>query len=177
MQCKSPEKKTAAADSAATAEPAIEALSLSKSAMLSSIKIPGELVAYQQVDLYAKVSSFVKKIHVDVGSVVSAGQLLASMEAPEIGSQINGAQSRLKAQQATYIASKATYNRLLETSKTPGTVSQNDLDLALAKQNSDYAQFQSAQAAVREVSASNNYLEIRAPFSGIITARNVSQGA
>jgi len=178
VRCKSPESKAAEEGNAtAPAEVAIEAFSLSKSAMLSNIKIPGELVAYQQVDLYAKVNSFVKKMNVDVGSVVATGQLLATMEAPEIGSQLNGAESRLKAQQAIYIASKATYNRLLETSKTPGTVSQNDLDLALAKQNSDYAQFQSAQASLKEVGANRNYLEIRAPFPGIITARNVSQGA
>lgn len=176
VRCKSPEAK-ATAENTAPADSALNAFLLSKSAMQSNITIPGELVAYQQVDLYAKVNSFVKKMYVDVGSVVSAGQLLARMEAPEIGSQMNGAQSRLKAQEALYIASKANYNRLLETSKTPGTVSQNDLDQALARQSSDYAQFQSAQAALKEVGANSDYLEIRAPFPGIITARNVSQGA
>lgn len=134
-------------------------------------------MAFQHVDIYAKVSSFVKKLYVDVGSEVKEGQLLATMEAPELESQMNGAESRLKSQEAVYQASKATYTRLLETSKTPGTISQNDLDVALGKQNSDLAQFQAAQAAYREVVETRNYLEIRAPFSGVISARNVSAGA
>ncbi len=76
-----------------------------------------------------------------------------------------------------YLASKASYDRLLETSKTPGTVSQNDLDLALARQNSDLAQLEAAKSASKEISDTRNYLEIRAPFSGVISARNVSAGA
>ncbi|QNL49199.1 efflux RND transporter periplasmic adaptor subunit [Olivibacter sp. SDN3] len=155
----------------------IETFQLTKGQLVSVIRIPGELIAYQQVDIYAKVNSFVKRLYVDVGSEVKAGQLLAAMEAPEITSQLSGAASRLKSQEAVYLASKATYDRLLETSKTPGTVSQNDLDLALAKQNSDLAQFEAAKAAYKEVDDNKNYLEIRAPFAGIITGRNVSSGA
>ncbi|MCE6989986.1 efflux RND transporter periplasmic adaptor subunit, partial [Dyadobacter sp. CY323] len=139
--------------------------------------IPGELIAFQQVDLYAKVSSFVKKLHVDVGSEVSQGQLLASMEAPELSAQVSSSQSRLQSQEAIYENSKANYERLLETSKTPGTVSQLDLDAALAKQKSDLAQLEAAKSASREITDTRNYLEIRAPFSGVITARNVSTGA
>jgi RND family efflux transporter MFP subunit len=142
-----------------------------------TLSIPGELVAFQNVDLFAKVSSFVKKLYVDVGSEVTTGQLLVLMEAPEMTSQIEGALSRVKSQEATYLASKANYDRLLETSKTPGTVSQNDLDLANARQKSDFDQLESAKATVREITNTKDYLEIRAPFSGVITARNVSAGA
>ncbi|WP_229254439.1 efflux RND transporter periplasmic adaptor subunit [Dyadobacter sp. NIV53] len=134
-------------------------------------------MAFQQVDLYAKVSSFVKKLHADVGTEVQQGQLLATMEAPEITAQFSSSQSKLKSQEAMYLASKASYDRLLETSKTPGTVSQNDLDLALARQNSDLAQLEAAKSASKEISDTRNYLEIRAPFSGVISARNVSAGA
>ncbi|MBE9583785.1 efflux RND transporter periplasmic adaptor subunit [Mucilaginibacter sp. JRF] len=167
------EKKEGATEEAATQE----IVSLKKGVLNSSFSVPGELVAYQQVDLYAKVSSFIKKLYVDIGSEVKAGQLLAVMEAPEYNSQLSGAQSRLRSQEAVYQASKATYERLLETSKTPGTVSPNELDLALAKQNSDLAQLESAKAAYREVGDNRNYLQIRAPFDGVITARNVSAGA
>jgi membrane fusion protein, multidrug efflux system len=150
---------------------------LKKGMLSSTLDIPGELVSFQQVDLYAKVTSFVKKIYVDVGSQVRQGQLLATMEAPEIGSQLAGSQFRLESYEALYQGSKATYNRLLETSKTPGTISPNELELALAKQNSDLAQFNAAKAANREITDTRNYLEIRAPFSGVISARNVSAGA
>ena len=145
--------------------------------MAGDLKMPGELIAYQQVDLYAKENSFVKKLYVDVGSQVNTGQLLAVMEAPELMSSLSGAQSRLKSQEAIYIASKANYDRLLETSKTPGTISQNDLDQADARQKSDLAQLDAARSAYNEIAETLKYLEIRAPFSGVISARNVNTGA
>jgi RND family efflux transporter MFP subunit len=160
-----------------TASASVDAVNPAKGNLTSSLTMPGELVAYQQVDLYAKISSFIKKLYVDAGSEVRAGQLLAVLEAPEINSQLAAAQSRLNSQDAVYLASKATYERLLQTSKTPGTVSQNDLDLSYSRQRSDHAQLEAARAAYREVTNTRAYLEIRAPFNGIITARNVSAGA
>jgi membrane fusion protein (multidrug efflux system) len=161
----------------AAAPVATATFELKKEDLSTAFHTPGELISYQQVDLYARETSFVKKLYADVGSEVKAGQLLISMEAPELNSRLAGAESRAKAQEAAYIASKANYTRLVETSKTPGTISQNDLDQALARMDADYAQLQSAKAGQKEVSAAKNYLEIRAPFSGIITAKNVSPGA
>ena len=157
--------------------PVRETFNLQKGQLTASFQVPGELISYQQVDLYAKVNSFIKKLFVDVGSEVKTGQLLALMEAPEINSQLAAAESKLKSQEAVYISSKATYDRLLETSKTPGTISPNDLDVALAKQNSDYAQWEAAKASYREIADTKSYLEIRAPFNGVISERNVSAGA
>jgi len=150
---------------------------LQKGKLSTTLTLPGELTAFQQVDIYAKVSSFVKKLYADVGSEVTEGQLIAVMEAPEINSQLEAAQSRVESLEATYIASKANYDRLVETSKTPGTISPNDLDIALAKQKSDYAELQSAKSTYKEINDTKNYLEIRAPFTGVISARNVSEGA
>ncbi|MDB5087961.1 MAG: efflux transporter periplasmic adaptor subunit [Mucilaginibacter sp.] len=157
--------------------PTVTLVPVEKGKLSSSIAIPGELLPYQQVDLYAKVNSYVKKLLVDIGSEVHQGQLLATLEAPEINSQLAGAESRIQQQQAIYFASKATYDRLLSTSKTPGTVSQNDLEQAEAKKNSDLANVEAAKSAYKEVGASVAYLEIRAPFEGVITARNVNLGA
>ena len=158
-------------------QPAIEVFSLKEGKINSTMKIPGELVSFRDVDLYAKVSSFCKQLYADVGTEVKEGQLLALMEAPEIISQLASARSRVEALTATYKASKANYERLLETSKTPGTISQNDLDQALGKSNSDYSQLQAAESAQKEISQMQSYLEIRAPFDGIISARNLSLGA
>jgi membrane fusion protein, multidrug efflux system len=169
---------TRAGDGTAVEEaPVTEVVSLGKEKLSSSIVVPGELIAYQQVDLYAKINSFVKKLYVDIGSEVRTGQLLVTMEAPELSSQLAGAESRLKSQEAVYLASKANYDRLYETSQTPGTVSQNDIDQALAKKNSDSAQLESARSAYREIEDTQDYLEIRAPFSGVISSRNVNAGA
>ena len=157
--------------------PTVTLVTVKKGKLSSTIAVPGELMPYQQVDLYAKVNSYVKKLLVDIGSEVHPGQLLATLEAPEINSQLAGAQSRIKQQQAIYFASKATYDRLLNTSKTPGTVSLNDLEQAEAKKNSDLANVEAAKSAYKEVAANLAYLEIRAPFDGVITARNVNLGA
>ena len=157
--------------------PVTQVLSLKKGHLTSNLQIPGELIAYQQVDLYAKVNSFVKKLYVDVGSEVKEGELLVTMEAPELGSQLESAESAIKSREAIYLASKANYDRLLETSKTPGTISPNDLEQATARKSSDFAQLQAAQSARREISEMQNYLQIRAPFNGVITARNVNPGA
>src|SRR6267142_750858 len=65
-------KKDSAAAPAATFQ-------LEKGQLSTDLFVPGELIAFQQVDLYAKVNSFVKKLYVDVGSEVKEGQLLATM--------------------------------------------------------------------------------------------------
>ncbi|UKT62179.1 efflux RND transporter periplasmic adaptor subunit [Pedobacter mucosus] len=158
-------------------EVTIATFNLQKEKLSTSLTLPGELIALQQVDLYAKVSSFVKVLKVDIGSEVTKGQLLMTLEAPEMTSQVAAAQSKLKAQEAIYTASKANYNRLYETSKTPGTISTNDLDQAMARKNSDLAQLDAAKASVKEVGSIQDYLTIRAPFTGIISARNVNLGA
>lgn len=154
-----------------------DAFHLKKDKFSTNLQIPGELLAYQQVDLYAKLSGFVKELKVDIGSEVREGELLAVLEAPELFSQFLASESRLHALEATSAASTANYRRLLETSKTPGTVSQNDLDLALARKNADEAGLEAARANVKELGVLKSYLEIRAPFAGIITSRNANPGA
>lgn len=157
--------------------PTVVPVPVVKGKLNTTIAVPGELAPYQEVDLYAKVNSYVKTLLVDIGSQVHKGQLLVTLEAPEINSQLAEAQSRIQQQEAIYFASKATYDRLLSTSKIPGTVSQNDLELAEAKKNSDYANVEAAKSSYKEVAANLNYLEIRAPFDGVITARNINLGA
>jgi len=169
--CKSPENKTEA-----EVEPKVETITLTKEKLSTELRMPAELIGFQQVDMYAKVSSFVKDLKVDIGSQVTKGQLLIVLEAPEISSQLAAAESRLKSMEAIYTASKSTYNRLYETSKVEGTISKNDLEQASAKKNSDYAQYQAAIAAHKEVAIMKSYLEIRAPFNGVVASRNVNLG-
>jgi membrane fusion protein (multidrug efflux system) len=157
--------------------PAVMLAPVKKGKLASTIIVPGELVPYQEVELYAKINSYVKKLYVDIGSQVRQGQLLATLEAPEINSQLAEAESHIKQNEAVYYASKATYDRLYSTSKTPGTVSQNDLEQAEAKKNSDLANVDAAKSAYKVVGANLAYLEIRAPFDGVISIRNVNEGA
>ncbi|MFV8442261.1 efflux RND transporter periplasmic adaptor subunit [Flavobacterium sp. LB2P44] len=171
--CNTSEKKEIAAIETA---PVIETFTISKEKLATVIRIPAELTGFQQVDIYAKVSSFVKELKVDIGSQVKKGQLLIILEAPEISSQLAAAQSRQLSQKAIYTASKSTFDRLFQTSKIEGTISKNDLEQAASRKNSDYAQYLATQAAYKEIAIMKSYLVIRAPFDGIITARNVNLG-
>ena len=157
--------------------PTVQLYTARKGRLSTTIAVPGDLLPYQEVDLYAKIGSYVQKLWVDIGSEVHQGQLLISLEAPEINSQLGEAKSRIQQQQAVYFADKATYDRLYNTSKTPGTVSQNDLEQAEAKKNSDLANVEAAKSAYNTVAANLAYLQIKAPFDGVITARNVNLGA
>ena len=157
--------------------PHTETFILSKESLRTGLKIPAELTAYREVDLYAKVNSYVKTLTVDVGSQVKKGQLLATLEAPELFSQMAASESRYHAQQAVFTQSDATYQRILTVSHTPGTVSKNDVDIALAKRNSDKAQLKAAEADYKSTSSITQYLQIYAPFDGVISARNVNPGA
>ncbi|RAJ85646.1 RND family efflux transporter MFP subunit [Chitinophaga dinghuensis] len=154
----------------------VKVLQLQKSQLEAQLKLPGEVKPYQFADLYAKVNSYVKVVNVDMGSQVSAGQVLATLDAPEMNTQLLEAQSRLHTKEAMFRASKATYNRLLKTSRVPGTISPNDLDMAFEKMSADSAELLSARSSFQEVQQMLGYLVIRAPFSGIISQRNIHPG-
>ncbi|HVU98473.1 MAG TPA: efflux RND transporter periplasmic adaptor subunit [Puia sp.] len=155
----------------------IQTLTLTKGHLTSTMTLPGQLLPFQTVDLYAKVNSFVKAMYVDVGSQVHKGQLLATLEAPELQAATDESASLLQTQEANWQASKATYDRLYKTSKIPGTVSPNELELALAKRNSDSAALAAARSHYLAAADIQSYLQVRAPFDGVISARNVYPGA
>jgi len=157
--------------------PAIETFSPIKEKFSTELRMPAELSGFQQVDIYAKVSSYVKELKADIGSEVRKGQLIMVLEAPEVSAQLAAAESRLRSQEAVYAGSNSTYKRYLETSKTEGTISKNDLEQAEARKNSDHANYQAAKASYREIQNMQGYLQIRAPFDGVIAARNVNLGA
>jgi membrane fusion protein, multidrug efflux system len=155
----------------------VQTFSLSKGQLTTQMTIPGELRPFQSVDLYAKVNSFVKKLLVDVGSVVKKDQLLVVLEAPEMLDASNTAAQIIQTNKAYYAASRATYERMYQTSKIPGTISPNDLDVAYAKMNSDSSNLMAARSSYNESTNLNRYLEVRAPFDGVISASNLYPGA
>ncbi|SCY22056.1 RND family efflux transporter, MFP subunit [Flavobacterium caeni] len=170
--CKKEEVKPAALE-----EPAIETVKPVKEKFETELRLPAELAGFQQVDIYAKVASYVKELKTDIGAQVKQGQLLMVLEAPEVAAQLAAAESRLRSQEAIFSGSSATYKRILETSKVEGTISRNDLEQAEARKNSDQAQLAAARASYREAQNIQSYLQIRAPFDGVIAARNVNLGA
>ena len=152
-------------------------VNVTEKALSSVAKLPGQLVPFNEVNLFPKVNGFVKQIMVDRGSVVSKGQLLAVLEAPEMESQLQAANSQYIRAQENAVASKQKYERLKEAAKEPGSVSPLDLDDASAKMKADQAVAQSEKSSVAAVSTMQGYLHIYAPFDGMIIQRNVSPGA
>jgi len=142
-----------------------------------SITAPGELKPYEQVDIYGKMTGFIKKIYVDRGDQVSKGQLLALLEAPEINQRYLSDKSNHEKLYSDYIFSKQAYDRLKEASSTNGAVAPIELDRARSKMLSDSSAYSSAKAGTAQSSQLQDYLRITAPFDGIITARHLSVGA
>jgi RND family efflux transporter MFP subunit len=150
---------------------------VSERALSSSARLPGQLVPFNEVNLFPKVNGFVKGLFVDRGSIVKKGQLLVTLEAPEMESELQAANSRLVQAQENAEASKEKYQRLKEAAKEPGSVSPLDLDNANAKMKADEAMTQSERSNVQSVKAMEDYLRIYAPFDGMIIQRNISPGA
>jgi len=150
---------------------------VTEKALSSSAKLPGQLVPFNEVNLFPKVNGFVKQILVDRGSVVKQGQLLAVLEAPEMESELQAANSQYMQAKENAEASQEKYERLKEAAKEPGSVSPLDLDDALSKMKADAAMAQSQNSNVESVRTMQGYLRIYAPFDGMIIQRNVSPGA
>jgi membrane fusion protein (multidrug efflux system) len=132
---------------------------------------------FNEVNIFPKVNGFVKQLFVDRGTIVKKGQLLVILEAPEMKSQLQAANSRYLQQKETAQASKEKYQRLKEAAKEPGSVSPLDLDNAAAKMKADEAMAQSEYSNVASVRTMQGYLRIYAPFDGMIVQRNISPGA
>ena len=159
---------------------------LEKTTLLS-----GELKPFQTVDIYARVTGFIEEIHVDRGSRLRKGQLLARMTAPEVEAQRAEVQAKIPEVRARQIeaearlaAEQSTYARLKEAAKTPGVVAGNDLVLAEKTIEAQEAVIESLEltiqayeASVRTIDEMEKYLQVTAPFDGVVSVRNAHVGA
>jgi RND family efflux transporter MFP subunit len=170
-------KKNTSGVKDAASENKTELAALVQRSIGSYVQLPGELSAFESIDVFPKVSGYIKNVYVDRGSAVRKGQLLMILDAPEINQQVQTAKSNLAKANELYLISKDRYERLLQTSKTPGTVSPFELNSAKLKMTSDAATVQAERSTVTGLGQMKSYLEVRAPFSGIITERNVHPGA
>lgn len=175
--CHSEEKKQASSDPAMDEEIRYEAVKIAASRPTRALNLPGELESYYETDMYPRVSSYVKNIHVDIGDKVNKGQLLAELEAPELTANLTEAYSKVKAAEAVFEASKATQQRVLRANRTAGAISPVDLDASRTKSISDSLAVVAAKAHYQSVQQLVSYLKITAPFTGVITDRRLSPGA
>jgi RND family efflux transporter MFP subunit len=174
--------------------------------LVNSVNLSGEFRAFQQIDVHAKVAGYIRKIYVDVGDQVKAGQVLAILEVPELNAEVTGAkaeirrsqdairraQSEIERNQSAYRAYHAAYTRLKQASEArPGLIAEQELDDSLAKDQETEAQVDSSRAALAEaqnqlssaeanlqrLAAMEAYSNITAPFAGVVTKRYADTGS
>lgn len=185
----------------------------------SELSLPGQLLAYQDVPIHAKIEGYISWIGVDRGSVVRKGQRLIKITAPEFEAKEKEAEAKLSSTiaacrqaqsgyqsmvsklaevKAKLDADQLTYERLSEAAKTPGAVAKNEVDLGAKAVEGDRARVDSLQSevlaaenlvnsqknnvlaarkVVESVKVMNSYLDIQAPFDGVITERDVHEGS
>jgi RND family efflux transporter MFP subunit len=173
--------------------------------LASSLTVAGQFQPYQQVDLHAKVSGYIRWIKVDIGDRVRQGEVLALLEVPELQNQVEGAQAEVRHSQSditraqsevvsaesTYSALHAEYTRLEEASKErPGLIAEQELDDARAKDQQAAAQVGVAKASLNSMQEQlgvsrasrsrletmSGYEQIIAPFTGVVTKRYADTG-
>ena len=177
-----------------------------RGSLANSLTIAGQFQPYQEVDLHAKVSGYIRWIKVDIGDRVRQGEVLAELEVPELQDQLQGAQAEVRHTQSeieraqsevvsaasTHAALHAAYTRLLEASKErPGLIAEQELDDAHAKDQESEAQIGVAKASLdamqqqlgvsqadsHRIQTLTNYEEIISPFNGVVTMRYADTGS
>jgi RND family efflux transporter MFP subunit len=153
-----------------------------------SLALPGQTAAWYESTIYARVNGYVAKWMVDIGDHVKKGQILATIETPELDAELATARSALKASEAQVSArraeaefAKTTNERWRDAPK--GVVSEQERESKKADYNSSSARLYAAQAQVAadksradQYAALTQFKEVRAPFDGTITERKIDVG-
>ena len=166
---KAEEKKAEDIKATSTADPVVKTINVKQGFLNESMTLPGELRAYQDVPIHAKVEGYISWIGVDRGSVMKKGDKMITIFCPELDEKLKESASKVSSARASYKSSKAaldteiskqvefqaklnadrlTYDRLKETAKTPGAIAQNEVDLAYQTVAADEARVASQHASV-----------------------------
>lgn len=189
--CTGPSSSRPQAQSQGVQSPAVNVVAVESQIVNTTLALPAQIIPYEIVDIYPKVTGFIDMIRVDRGSRVHADEVIVRLSAPELVAQraqaeanLQTSQSQLSAAQAKLASDEGTYLHLADAAKTPGVVAGNDLLVAEQAAAADRAQVQAATNTVRaakdalhSVTQLESYLVIRAPFDGMVTLRNLHPGA
>jgi RND family efflux transporter MFP subunit len=145
-------------------------------APLQEIVLPGNTQAFTDTPIYARTNGYLRRWYFDIGAHVKAGQLLAEIETPEVDQQLQQAQADLATAQANYSLARSTAARWQFLMKSD-SVSKQETDEKLSDLDAKKATVDSASSNVRRLQETQGFQKVYAPFSGVITARNVDTGA
>ncbi len=140
-----------------------------------SLVLPGNTQAYVDTPIYSRTNGYLKKWYFDIGAHVRKGQLMATIETPEVDQQLQVAEADLKASQANLNLANITsarYQNLLKSN----SVSKQETDQAVGDAEARSAAVEASMAAVRRLEQLKSFELIYAPYDGIVTARNTDIG-
>ena len=145
--------------------------------LFKQVTISAEFRPYEEVELHAKVSGYVKAINVDIGDKVKSGELLATLEVPELKNQLDSALASAQKASADYTNANLIFNRLKSVNLDhPNLVAEQDLDTAEANAHTTAAAVAAARAEVEKYQTLIGYTKITAPFDGVVTRRSADPG-
>lgn len=160
-----------------TTTDSISCLVVKTDSVQKSILLPGELTPFENIQIRAKVPGYIRKTNVDIGSKVIKGQVLAMIDAPEINTNLQELNAKVNAAKSRYLSSKDIYERLQVASRTDGVIAGRELQQSLNQMMADSAEYSGASFAASSSKHMGSYLAILAPYSGIITKRNIDAGS
>src|SRR5437764_8343646 len=142
----------------------------------ANLVLPGSTQAIQEAAMYARTNGYVRKWYTDIGTKVEAGQLLAEIETPEIDQELNQARATVQQAVANAHLAQATLKRWQELVEKK-VVSAQEFDEKKSALDARQADLTAAQANVARLEKLQGFQKVAAPFSGIVTARNIDNGA
>jgi RND family efflux transporter MFP subunit len=139
------------------------------------VVLPGNISAFTDSPIYARTDGYLKKWYFDIGAHVRTGELLATIDTPEVDQQLSQARADLVTAQATAGLAKINatrYQGLLA----QNAVTKQDTDTFVTQAASTSSAVQSAMANVQRLEQLQSFEKVYAPFDGVITARNIDTG-
>jgi RND family efflux transporter MFP subunit len=156
--------------------PTVNVVSTQRPDGATNLVLPGSTQAIQEAAIYARTNGYVRKWYTDIGAKVEAGELLAEIETPEIDQELNQAQAAAQQAVANSDLARATLTRWQELVDKK-VVSAQEFDEKKSALDARQADLNAAQANVARLEKLQGFQKVVAPFAGIVTARNVDNGA
>ena len=137
--------------------------------------LPGQTEAYTDAPIYAQTSGYLKKWYFDIGAKVKAGGILAEIDTPEVDQELAQAQAQIKVAQAALNLAEVTWRRDQDLYNRK-VIAVQDFDTATDTYRENQATVMVDQANINQLEALEGFKILRAPFNGIVTARNTDLG-
>ncbi len=140
------------------------------------LQLPGQTTPYTDAPIFAQTSGYLKAWYFDIGAKVKAGDILAEIDTPQVDQQLAQARAQLGVAKAARDLAQVTYNRDQQLFKT-NVIAAQDFDTVASNYHGSEATVIADQAIVNRLEALEAFKNVRAPFDGIVTARNIDIGA